>query len=261
MKNLNNIIRGDILLYLKNKGIQNENDFINYFENKKIKDLNPIAYDFIMMLFPEVTNDDIIKTTYRFDKTKSDFLLTINNTTKRISVKNGRCNSVHLESIETFVDFLRNNEISNDIIQKFLYYHYADSTTDGSGKNRLSVSEFKLLNQKSIDLINVAFNNEKLLIKAIDRFLLEGKFYDSVDVIIYGTIDDFLWITKNEIYNLILSKKDMYSTGVHFGPLFCQPWTRNLQFKESDEYKRNYIQIKWYSLMDDIIEMMILRKK
>ena len=58
---------------------------------------------------------------------------------------------------------------------------------------------------------------------------------------------------KYKIYKLILSKKDNYSTGVHFGPLFCQPWTRNLQHKQSDEYKRDYIQIKWYSLKDDII--------
>lgn len=250
-----------MLLYTKNKGIQNENDFIKYFNNKKVKELNPMAAAFIEMLFSNINDNDIIKTTYRLDKTKSDFLLTINNITKKVSVKSGRCNSVHLESIETFINFLRKNDISEDIIDKYLYYHYADSTNNGTGKNRLYVIEYKEKYQNDIDMINSAFNNEELIIKTINRFILVGKFYDSVDVIIYGNINDFLWITKEEIYKLILSKKDEYSTGVHFGPLFCQPWTRNLQFKQSDEYKRNYVQIKWYSLADDIIKTMVFYRK
>ncbi len=244
------------MLYTKNKGITNENNFIDYFKNKKVNELNPMAYSLITTLFPNAKDNDIIKTTYRLDKTKSDLLLTIDDNTKKVSVKNGRCNSVHLESIETFVDFLRKNKISEDIIKEFLFYHYADGTTDGTGTKRISVSEYKENNQHKIDYINEAFNDMNLITKAIDRFILVGKFYDSVDVIIYGTIDDFIWITKDEIYKLFLDKKDEYSTGVHFGPLFCQPWTRNLQYKQQDEYKRNYVQIKWYSLADDIINVM-----
>ena len=248
-------------LYVKNRGISNENEFIEYFRNKKINELNPMAYSLIINLFPDAKENDIIKTTYRLDKTKSDLLITVNDITKKISVKNGRCNSVHLESIETFVDFLRKNKISDDIITKFLYYHYADGTTNGTGLKRLSVSEYKEEKQEEIDTINNAFSNETTITNAVDRFVLVGKFYDSVDVIIYGTVDNFIWITKEEIYELILNKKDEYSTGIHFGPLFCQPWTRNLQYKQSDEYKRNYVQIKWYSLADDIIKVMAFDRK
>lgn len=249
------------MLYTKNKGIQNENGFIDYFKDRQVNNLNPMAYSLIMTLFPNAKGSDVIKTTYRLDKSKSDLLLTINDITKSISVKNGRCNSVHLESIETFVDFLRKNGINENIIEKFLYYHYADSTIDGTGNNRLSIKEYKEINQNEIDIINNAFNNEILITKAVDRFLIVGKFCDSVDAIVYGSIDDFLWITKDEIYKLILSKRNDYSTGVHFGPLFCQPWTRNLQFKQCDEYKRNYVQIKWYSLFDDIINVMAFERK
>lgn len=247
------------ILYTKNKGIQNENNFIEYFNNKEVNDLNPMAHSFISTLFSNIQNDNVIKATYRLDKTKSDFLLTINDNTKRISIKNGRCNSVHLESIETFVNFLRKNKINNDVIEKYLYYHYADGTKDGTGVNRISVSEYKEKNQKDIDIINNSLKG--IVIQAIDRFLLVGKYYDSVDAIIYGTIDDFYWITRDEVYKLILNQKDVYSTGVHFGPLFCQPWSRNLHFKQSDEYKRNYVQIKWYSLPDDIIKVMAFYRK
>lgn len=245
----------------KNKGIQNENEFINYFNDKRISELNPMAESLVKILFSDAKDDDVIKTTYRFDKTKSDFLLSINGVTKRISVKSGRCNSVHLESIETFVNFLRETGISEGIIEKFLYYHYADGTIDGTGDIRLSVKDYKENHQDDIDIINREFNNEDMIVKAIDRFLLVGKFGDSVDAIVHGSIDDFFWITKDEIYKFILSKKDVYSTGVHFGPLFCQPWTRNLQLKYSDEYKRNYVQIKWYSLPDDVVEIMAFYRK
>ena len=95
------------MLYCKNKGIANENEFIEYFHNKRINELNPMAYLLITKLFPNAKENDIIKTTYRLDKTKSDLLISINDITKKISIKNGKCNSVHLESIETFTNFLR----------------------------------------------------------------------------------------------------------------------------------------------------------
>lgn len=240
------------MLYVKNKGIQNENEFIEYFNNRIVGDLDSLPYSFIHSVFSDISDNDIIRATYRLDKTKSDFLLSINDVTKKISIKNGRCNSVHLESIGTFISFLRKNGINENIIEKFLYYHYADGTKDGTGVDRISVKEYKDNNQNDIDIINKTFSDDKIIMKAIDRFLLVGKFYDSVDLIVYGNINDFVWITKNEIYKLILSKKDEYATGIHFGPLFCQPWTRNLQHKQSDEYKRDYIQIKWYSLKEDI---------
>lgn len=71
----------------------------------------------------------------------------------------------------------------------------------------------------------------------------------------------FFWINKEEIVKIMLAKKNNYSTGVHFGLLYCQPWTRNLQYKQSDEYKREYVQIKWHNLLDNIIEIMAFYRK
>ena len=56
----------------------------------------------------------------------------------------------------------------------------------------------------------------------------------NIDAIIFGTKNDFLWIKKEEI---ILSKKDVYSTGVHFGPLSIQPMDRCLNHNEKYEKK------------------------
>lgn len=136
-------------------------------------------------------------------------------------------------------------------------YHYADGTTNGTGEKRLSVEEYKIHNQHNIDEINNAFNNEKLLLKAIDRFIIQGNNSQyHIAAIVYGEVDDFVWITKNDIRNLILSKKDLYSSGVHFSSMLCQPKNRCLNYNYKYEKERFCIQIKWYSIFDDIIENM-----
>lgn len=247
--------------YVKNKGIQNEHDFVEYFNKRKIKDLNPMAYDFILTLFPNANSNDVIYAIPRLDKGKTDFVIMINDKQKNISVKKGYSNSVHLERIESFINFLRKIGIQEEIIEKFLYFHYADGTKDGTGNTRLSTDSYKLKYQNEIDSINLAFNDLEIIKKAIHHFLISGRYLDNVDVLVHGTVNDFFWITTDEILDLMLQKKDNYSTGVHFSLLFCQPWTRNLQYKQPDEYKRNYVQIKWHNLLDDIIEIMAFYRK
>lgn len=242
--------------YIKNKGIENEYKFINYFSNKYIYELNPLAYDFIIQIFGDVGIDKKINVINRLDKGKTDFVLIIDDVIKYISVKSGSRNSVHLESIGSFISFLRKEGLSEEILNEFLKYHYADGSIDGSGKERIPINEYKKLYQSNIDEINKCLSKTKIVDSIIRRAIIEGRYCDNVDAIIYGNVNDFLWLTKEEIFNIILSQKDNYSTGIHFGPLFCQPWTRNLQNKYSDEYKRDYIQIKWYSLFDDIIKTM-----
>lgn len=245
-----------MLNYVKNKGIQNEHEFVEYFNQKRVKELNPMAYDFIIELFPNAKDEDVIRAIPRLDKGKTDFIIKINDMDKKISVKKGYSNSVHLERIDSFVNFLRKIGISENIIELFLKFHYADGTKDGNGTIRLSSDSYKQLYQNEIDEINQAFSEEKIVKKAIEHFMIVGRYNDNVDILLHGTIDDFFWITKEEIIKIMLAKKDNYSTGVHFGLLFCQPWTRNLQYKQSDEYKREYVQIKWHNMFDDIVEIM-----
>lgn len=246
---------------VKNKGIQNEHEFVEYFNKRKVKELNPMANDFIKSIFPNVIENDIIYAIPRLDKGKTDFILIINEIEKKISLKKGYSNSIHLEKIESFVNFLRNIGINEETIKLFIKFHYADGSLDGSGENRLSSENYKQLYQNEIDKINLEFNKEDIIKKAINHFIISGRYHDNVDVLVHGTIYDFFWINKEEIVKIMLAKKNNYSTGVHFGLLYCQPWTRNLQYKQSDEYKREYVQIKWHNLLDNIIEIMAFYRK
>ena len=94
--------------------------------------------------------------------------------------------------------------------------------------------------------------------------LYEKNSNECIDAIIYGTVDDFLFITRYEIDKIIFSKRNIYSTGVHFANLYCQPMTRNLNYNPKYDKKRFCVQIKWYSIFDDIIEYMnnkVINKK
>lgn len=136
-------------------------------------------------------------------------------------------------------------------------YHYADGTMIGNGKERLSSSEYKIYNQKEIDLINRSINNDELLEKAINRFVLQGNnsLYE-VNAIIYGVLEDFVWITNQEIKHILKKHKNNYSSAIHFSGLTIQPMARNLNYNPKYEKDRYKIQVKWYNISDDIIEVM-----
>lgn len=241
-------------------GFKNEREFCEYLHNKKVKQVNPIFQDLLYTLYGSLTEEEIIHAYINYNKQKSDLYITISGVTKGISIKKGIKNSVHIEPIQKFVKFLKAQNIPDEIINEVLKYHYADGTTDGTGKMRISSGEYKELYQDKLDLINSYFSKENIVRKAINRFVLVGNNSDkSIDAIIYGVIDDFVWITKDEIIDIILKYKDIKRTGLSFGPLFYQPMNRCLNYNPKYEYAREYIQIKWYHLSDAIIEIMSQR--
>ena len=239
-------------MYYKNPGTDNE---IEFADNKRFCDLNILQQDFIEDLFGKVWKLSYIKAwkcKYNF---KTDIYIKINDVVKRVSIKMGINNSVHTEPISEFIHFLIENNINIDLINKYLKYHYADGTINGSGTKRLSGIEYKKNHQADLDEINIAFNTDELLNKIIKRFITKGtNSYSEIDALVYGTKDDFIWLLKDEIIDIINSKINYYSTGIHFGPLFCQPKNRCLNYNSKYNKDRFVVQIKWYSIFDDYIE-------
>ena len=243
-------------------GLDNEFAFVLELNNKTIKELNPLCRDLIEAIFPNENENSIIKCWRNHLKQKSDILIKINNKIKGISIKKGIKNSVHVEPISQFISFLITNNVSRDSIIEYLKFHYADGTTNGKGLKRISTEEYKAKNQAKIDKINSEINNEKLLIKAIDRFILKGNnsLYP-VSALIHGEVNDFVFITNEDIIDIILRKKDNYSSAVHFSALTVQPKNRCLNYNTKYEKDRFCVQVKWYNIFDDILENMYLKEK
>jgi len=240
----------------KINGYENEFRFMHALNNKRIYEIkNLLLREFIDDLFDKPNRYNIVNCYVDTSKKKYDIVITINNKIRRISLKKGHRNSVHVEPISEFIHFLIENGIEKEAIVEYLRYHYADGSTNGSGQIRLSASEYKKSNQDKINFINKKLNSKELLIKAIDRFILKGNYSDiSIDALIDGTVDDFIWLKTEDIINLITNKLNTYSSAVHFGPLTVQPMDRCLNRNPRYEKKRFCVQIKWYNIFDDIIE-------
>lgn len=238
----------------KNDGFINEIKIKNELNNVRVKKLNPMYRDFIEELYGIVDDNTLIRCCISKEKMKYDLVIDINNIKKYISVKMGTRNSIHVEGISSFIHFLIENKVDRNTVIEFLKYHYADGTTNGTGKNRLSVQEYKKINQDKIDMINKIFNREDLIIKFVNRFILVGNIGDvSIDALLYGTHDDILWIKKDDIMKLMLKNKDIYQTGVHISMMSIQPLDRCLNYNPKYESRRFCIQAKWYNIFDDII--------
>ncbi len=236
-------------------GFANEFAFVLELNNKTIKELNPLCRDLIDTIFPNENENMIIKCWRNHLQQKADILIKINNKIKGVSIKKGIKNSVHVEPISEFISFLITNNISRENVIEYLKFHYADGTTNGKGLKRISTTEYKAKNQFKIDKLNGEINNERLLRRAIDRFVLRGKNSSfPISALIYGEVDDFFFLTSDDIIKIILRKSAIYSSTVHFSVLTVQPKNRCLNYNPSYEKDRFCVQVKWYSLFDDIIE-------
>lgn len=130
---------------------------------------------------------------------------------------------------------------------------------NGSGTIRMSSQDYYFNHKEDIQEINDFFNKEEFIKKAIDRFVLYGNNSNiPIDAIIYGVVNDFVWITRDEIINIHIKHKYISKTGLSIGGLFYQPMNRCLNYNSKYEKERHCIQLKWYHLSDDIIETMAL---
>lgn len=239
-------------------GFQNETNIIDALNNKKITELNTNLKKFIKFLFPDIDNNSIISAISGKKGQKPDLIIEINNTKKYVSVKKGSGNSVHQEDVDLFMNFLTSLNIPLNIKIELLKYHWADGTTDGTGKIRVSSADYKKEHENEINLINDSLNKPDILKALVNRILFKGveDSNELVDVIYYGKVEEGIWATREEIINYI-SNHSFSNNSIHFGPLSYQIWNRCLNYNPKTEDRRNTMQVKWGSLEVDLknIEM------
>lgn len=250
-----------------NKGIKNELVFVNYLNGKKYSELNILMRDLFKELYPFIKEGDVISAWRDESYNKADIITEVKGRKKYLSLKIGDKNSFHLEPISEFIHFLISSGVKKEIIIKYLEFHYADGSRNGTGKNRIGVMEYKATHQEDINEMNDIFKSKRLIDKCIDRFVLRGRTRSDkqIDALIYGKVNDFFYITKYDIKRIIKNNLDFNTTGLHIGPLYIQPQSRNLNYNPKYEKCRYCVQIKWFNLFDYIMkyryELSIKRKK
>ena len=200
-----------------NYGYQNEYDFVKLFNNKYLYELDDNSQIFLKELYGNIITDEIpIKSWKNKMNQKTDIFIKYGNHIKNISLKCGNSNSMHHEQIQEFKRYLEHLKIPYNIIEKYVNYHYGYAR-DENGKidfsKKLSSDEYKKIYQNDIDIFNNEINKTRIIVDMIDRFIIRGRNsnYD-IDALVCGTVDDFVWVMKYDLYDLILSKKSNFTS-------------------------------------------------
>lgn len=78
--------------------------------------------------------------------------------------------------------------------------------------------------QDDLNIFNSYVNKTRIIIDMVDRFIVRGRNseYD-IDCLICGTIDNYVWISKYDLYDLVLSKKCLHFTSPHVACMTLGP--------------------------------------
>lgn len=238
---------------MKNEGLHNEQQIINNLDGKHYYQLSDNLKIFLKYLYSDIKDDDKIIAKKVNNLYKSDISIIVNGKEKYVSIKSGSENSIHLEKLDTFIGFLQSIKVNETIINYLRLYHYGDDTYDGSGFKRYSAEQAKNKYYKEIMIFNKYISHDNLLKKIIERFLFSGLKEDKkVDCIYYGNEQYGVYATKNEIMKWLVNNKCYHIRTIHFSSLTFQNWCRNVNYNKKSESHRDYIQIKWFSIVSDL---------
>ena len=242
-----------------NYGYQNELDFVELFNNKFLNDLDINSKNFLKDLFGElIDNDEPIKCWKNRHVQKADIFIKYKNHIKNISLKCGNSNSMHHEQVQEFKRYLGNIGIPYKVIDIYMDYHYGykkDENGNYDYSKSLSAEEYKHIYQSEINIFNEYINKTRIVVDMIDRFIIRGRNSDyDIDALICGTIDDYVWILKYDIYDLILSKRSLDFTSPHVACMTIGPKKRNLDRNCKNVLDRYLICVRWNFIRESIEE-------
>ncbi|CDE98871.1 unknown [Clostridium sp. CAG:628] len=107
--------------------------------------------------------------------------------------------------------------------------------------------------QDDLNIFNSYVNKTRIIIDMVDRFIVRGRNseYD-IDYLICGTIDNYVWISKYDLYDLVLSKKCLHFTSPHVACMTLGPQKRCITSKGNLK-DRYLVAVRWNFLREDII--------
>ena len=244
---------------MKNYGIQNEYDFVLLFNNKTYTNLDNNSKEFFKDLYGDIVDSNTNINAWKNSVVqKTDVFIKYKGFIKRISLKCGNSNSIHHEQIQEFNLFLKKLGVPYKFINYYLNYHFGYKRNGDKTINydiKLTSEEYKKFYQNEIDCFNKEINKTKIIIDMVDRFLIRGKNSDyDIDALVYGTANNYVWLKKYDIYDLILYMRNKEYTSPHVSCLTIGPKKRNIDGK-SNNWKEKYIVcIRWNFIKENIIE-------
>lgn len=240
-----------------NIGVQNEEKFVNAINNKTYDELPKHLQYFLHYLFPEINKKKKFRCEMTTNFAKPDICISQESEMRFVSLKYGQSETVHNESILTFVQFLRNNGISEDTIKMYLLYHYGDGTTDGTGKHRLSSVEVRFHYKNEFEKLNEELNKDKEFVKKFaDRVMFQGvnKLANRADYIYHGDTEYGVFMSRSQLMERIDHKSYGFMTEcVHIGPFVVRPHARYSNKPIRSIEHRQTVAVNYPRIVQDIM--------
>ena len=232
--------------------------FLASVKGKTFSELNPPMKRLIEKLFGEGERIEPFSCDLCNRFSKPDIYLAFGKRMKYISLKFGRSDSIHFETIKSLVLFLRGLGVSSETQKTILLFHYGDGTLDGSGTRRFLFEECFSLIKDRIKKANEELNKKSIIRECLRRFLFRGTEARriEVDALVFGSADYFVFATKEEIEKHVLSKRYGHIRTLHIGPMTLRPYIRDAKRQSKYPEKRTRAQIKWHYLLSDIEQIM-----
>ena len=146
--------------------------------------------------------------------------------------------------VEDFLSFLRINGLSEKYLRLFLLVYYGDGTLDGSGENKLKLSEVKKQYGKKIATLNKKIDKIKspiinqILIRMPDDSLIDGMLF-------IGRENKMLFVSRRDI-EIYMQKKDIDKTSVlnagFMGIQSSSRLSKNKKERDTVQFKMHHVE-------------------
>ena len=238
-----------------NSGHVNELLISESMNGKQLSDINMNLQSMLKTIFPSISASDVVESKVIDDFNKPDIVVSVKGISRNISIKTGHSNEVHSEYIDTFVDYLRSKNISEETIKTLLLFHYGDGTTDGTGTDRMNTMELNYHLQDKIKKANEELNKSyDFIYEFVFRTMIQGRDPNApcVDYFYIGTQDYGSLCCIHQLRTYVYKKCWNFFNCIHIGPIFIKPRARYADKKINSERLRRLCVCYWPNLAQDI---------
>ena len=164
---------------------------------------------------------------------------------------------MHQETTKSFYLYLIKIGVSDNVIKAF-----KDFMLGYVNGIRVCSSVYVENNKNKIEMIRNELNKYYVMVNLIIRFLFQGtekQRYDC-DAIIYGNPNNFLWACKDEILKYLENYKIIKYNQINIGALNIKSYDRNLRKNPKRIKSQEEIQVKWYTINQDLLSITKMRE-
>ena len=210
-----------------NLGFHKENEMVFALDGRKISELGPKEKYLLREMYGPLDDSETVKCELIDGFDKPDFYIIYKGIRRNISLKTGRCSTIHEEGIDTFVDFLKQIGVSDATCNDFLFIFWRDGTIDGSNPSNRHKREDLIGKYKTVSSrFNESINSNKEIVKQIvQRIMFTGtdKQIIEADYLYFSELWHGVLVDKLQIFHHIDRKNWANIDYPHIGPLQFRP--------------------------------------